>query len=289
MDHVTTIYKEDARYPQLLSKIADPPQQLYCRGNVSLLGEFCVAVVGTRKASDYGLRACGDIAGGLAAAGVVVVSGLALGVDAAAHRATLDAAGQTIAVLGSGVGDDTMGPPSNIPLAHDILAKGGLIISEYPVGQEASAWSFPQRNRIISGISRGVVVIEADKDSGSLITAKSALDQDRDVFAVPGSIYWPRSVGTNWLITQGARPVSAAKDVLDAYQLEQLPLPEQIVSTRDPLETRILALLRENGPMHQESLVAASDSDASHVMAAITHMELRGDIRQYGSGTYALT
>lgn len=288
MDIVTTIEKEDERYPELLSRIADPPDRLYCRGNVRLLGEFCIAVVGTRKASDYGTQACRDVAGGLASAGIVVVSGLALGIDATAHRAALDVRGRTIAVLGSGVGDDTMGPPSNVPLAHDILAHDGLIISEYPEGQEASAWTFPQRNRIISGISRGVVVVEADKDSGSLITAKSALDQDRDVFAVPGSIYWPRSVGTNWLIAQGARPVSAASDVLAAYALRQMSLPERQVSTRDPVQTRILALLRENGPMHQEAIVAASGSDASRVMAAIMMLELDSSIRQHGGGTYAL-
>jgi len=288
MDIVTAIEKEDGRYPALLHRIADPPERLYCRGNMALLDSFCVAVVGTRKASEYGTQACRDVAGGLAAAGITVVSGLALGIDATAHRAALDAHGPTIAVLGSGVGDDTMGPPSNIPLAHDILARDGLIISEYPEGFEASAWTFPQRNRIISGISRGVVVIEADKDSGSLITAKSALDQDRDVFAVPGSIYWPRSVGTNWLIAQGGRPVTCANDILESYQLKQIPLPEAVVSTCDPVQTRILALLRENGPMHQEALAASAASDASAVMAALTVLELVGSIRHQGNGTYAL-
>ena len=288
MDIVTTIEKEDGRYPELLARIADPPVRLFCRGDVALLNTFCIAVVGTRRASDYGKQACRDVAGGLAAAGITVVSGLALGIDATAHRAAVDSKGRTIAVLGAGVGDDTMGPRSNIPLAHDILAHGGLIISEYPEGHEASVWKFPQRNRIISGLSRGVVVVEAARESGSLITAKSALDQDRDVFAIPGSIYWPRSAGTNWLIAEGARPIGSAADVLDAYRLKQMPLPEQSVSTREPVQAGILTLLRENGPMHQEAIVATSESDAARVMGAIALLELDGTIRHLGSGTYAL-
>ena len=289
MEDIVRIDTEDGRYPDLLSRISDPPKRLYCRGDVTLLGSFCVAVVGTRRASDYGKQACRDIAGGLASSGVTVVSGMALGIDAVAHRAALDAKGRTIAVLGAGVGDATMGPRSNVPLAYDILSHGGLIISEYPEGQGASTWTFPVRNRIISGLCRGVLVVEADQESGSLITAKAALDQDRDVFAVPGSIYWPRSAGTNWLIGQGARPVSSAVDILETYQLRQVPLPGTAVSTPDPVQTRILALLRENGPMHLESLASSVDHDASRVMAAVALLELGGAIRHQGGGTYALT
>ena len=288
MDDILSIDTEDGRYPDLLSRIPDPPKRLYCRGDVTLLGSFCVAVVGTRRASDYGKQACRDIAGGLASSGVTVVSGMALGIDAVAHRAALDADGRTIAVLGSGVDDATMGPPSNIPLAHDILTRGGLIVSEYEPGFPADQWTFPKRNRIISGLSRGVLVVEADQESGSLITAKAALDQDRDVFAVPGSIYWPRSVGTNWLIGQGARPVASAADVLEAYRLRQVPLPGTAVSTPDPVQARILALLHENGPMHLEALASSVD-DASRVMAAVALLELGGTIRHQGGGTYALT
>jgi DNA processing protein len=269
-----------------LAKISDPPAQLYCRGDVSLLDSFCVAVVGTRKISDYGRQATRDIAGTLASAGVTVVSGLASGVDTAAHRATLEVGGKTIAVFGTGVDDASIFPADNLPLAHEILEKGGLLVSEYEPGTPGQRFTFPARNRIISGLSRGVLVVEADLKSGSLITAKCALDQDRDVFAVPGSIYWPRSVGSNSLIAQGARPVSVAADILECYRLKQIPLPETAVSTEDPVQQSILALLRINGPMHLDAIGANAGFDVPRVMAAVALLELTSAIRHQGGGIY---
>lgn len=285
-EDIHIIRKGQKGYPRLLAQIADPPEKLYCRGDVALLDSFCIAVVGTRKISDYGRQACRDIVGVLAAADITIVSGLAFGIDAVAHQATLDTEGKTIAVLGAGVGDDTIGPRSNLPLAHDILSHGGLIVSEYAPGSEAHKGTFPVRNRIISGLSRGVLVVEADKESGSLITAKAALDQDRDVFAVPGSIYWPRSVGTNWLIAQGARPVGVGNDVLDCYRLKQEPLPELAVSTEDPVQQSILALLRENGPTHLDAIASSAGFEAHRVMAAIAILELHARICHQGGGIY---
>jgi DNA processing protein len=274
---ITIVRKGDPAYPTLLAQIADPPAQLYCRGNIQLLNSFCVAVVGTRRISDYGRQATTELAGALAAAGITIISGLALGVDAVAHRAALDIGGTTIAVLGAGVGDDTIGPPSNLPLAHDIIVRGGLIVSEYPVGAPAHPGTFPERNRIISGLSHGVVITEADRDSGSLITAHCALDQNRDVFAVPGSIYWPRSIGTNWLISQGARPVVSATDILDQYQLDTATR-QGTVSTDDPLQQDILAILTSEGPATADALASKSGTDAAHTMAALTLLELAGAI-----------
>jgi DNA processing protein len=217
------------------------------------------------------------------------VSGLAAGIDSVAHRAALDVHGKTIAVFGTGVDDASIFPVDNVRLAHDIIASDGLLISEFAPGTHGQVWTFPLRNRIISGLSRGVIVIEADKKSGSLITAKSALDQDRDVFAVPGSIYWPRSVGSNWLIQQGARPVLCAADVLESYKLRQVPLPVEALSTSDPVQECILALLRQNGPMHLDSLSAQSGHDAPRAMAAVAMLELIGTIRHQGAGIYSLT
>ena len=285
---IVTIRSDDGRYPSLLKCIADPPAQLYCRGNIALLDSFCIGVVGTRKASDYGRQATADIAGQLAQNGVTIVSGLAAGIDSVAHRAALDAKAHTVAVFGTGVDDASIFPADNLRLAHDIIASDGLLVSEYAEGTHGEVWTFPQRNRIISGLSRGVIVIEADKKSGSLITAKCALDQDRDVFAVPGSIYWPRSVGSNWLIQQGARPVLCAADVLESYKMRQVPLPQQSLSTSDPVQESILALLRQNGPMHLDAIASQSGCEAPRAMAAVSMLELYGLIRHQGAGTYAL-
>ncbi len=286
---VQIIKKGDTGYPALLGHIADPPEQLYCRGNIALLDTFCIGVVGTRRISEYGRQATADVAGNLATAGVTVVSGLALGVDAAAHRAALGANGKTIAVLGSGIDDATIGPRENLPLARDILANDGLLISEYPVGYPADRWTFPQRNRIISGLSRGVLIVEADRESGSLITAKCALEQNRDVFAIPGSIYWPRSVGANWLIQQGARPVLCAADILETYRLKQVPLPAAAaLSTDDPVQRAILQVLRENGPTHLDTIVAQCGVDASRTMSALAMLDIAGAVRHEGRGIYII-
>lgn len=287
-DHSSVIEQADAQYPALLRHIADPPARLFVRGNVSLLDTFCFAVVGTRKASEYGLQVAADIVGHLASSGLTIVSGLAAGIDTAAHRAALKAEGNTIAIFGTGVDDASVFPTDNVPLAHDILDAGGLLMSEYPDGTHGQKFTFPQRNRIISGLSRGLLVIEADTKSGSLITATAALNQNRDVFAIPGSIYWPRSVGTNLLIQQGARPVMNATDILESYKLRQIPLPEQALSTSDPVQESILTLLREHGPLHMDALASRSGIEAPKVMAAIALLELRDVIGHCGGGIYRI-
>src|SRR3989344_306747 len=184
-------------YPKLLSQIADPPTRLYCRGNIKLLNTFCFGVVGTRKLTSYGKEATEKIVSGLANSGMTIVSGLAMGIDAVAHQTALDNELPTIAVLGSTVKDNNIGPRVNLTLAMEILKNNGLLISEYKKEAEVYAINFAIRDRIISGLSKGVLIVEGAEKSGSLITAKSATEQNRDVFAVPGSIFSFVSAGPN--------------------------------------------------------------------------------------------
>ena len=212
---IITIQSDDDRYPQLLGQIHDFPKTLYCQGNLNLLAKNCFAVVGTRKLTSYGKEVTQNIVRGLVHAGFVIVSGLALGIDSVAHQTTLDCDGETIAVLGTPL--DQIYPPENSKLAEDILNNNGLIISEYPAGYPGLRMNFAIRDRLISGLSKGVLVIEAPEKSGALITAHCALDQNRDVFAVPGSIFSSNSVGPNSLIKKGAKLVTSAQDILDEY------------------------------------------------------------------------
>lgn len=201
-------------YPENLKNIYDPPSKLYILGNKEILKQKGVAIVGTRKASEYGKKVAFKFAKELSEKGINIISGLALGVDTYAHLGTLrpNSLGKTIAVLGSGL--DEIYPKQNIDLAKMIIRSGGCIISEYPLGTKPGKLNFPQRNRIISGISNGVVVIEASETSGALITADFALEQGRDVFAVPGNIFSATSEGTNDLIKQGAKIVTKYEDIL---------------------------------------------------------------------------
>ena len=207
--------RDDPSYPSLLRTISDPPQDLYVRGAgpLELLEQPCVAIVGARVCSSYGSYVAYLLAKELAAAGIVVVSGLARGIDAAAHRGALDAGGRTVAVLGCGIDRDY--PPAHAGLAHRIVSEGGLIVSEYPPGTEPAPWRFPARNRIIAGLSAATIVVEARERSGALITADFALEEGRKVFAVPGEITIATSVGPNNLLKNGAGLVTGAKDVLD--------------------------------------------------------------------------
>jgi DNA processing protein len=182
---IIEIARKTKEYPRLLSKISDPPHRLYCRGNIALLNTFCLGVVGTRKLTTYGRQATEQIVTGLANSGMTIVSGLAMGIDAVAHKSALENDLPTIAVLGSTVDDNGIGPQVNLPLAKEILKNDGLIISEYNKKSEIFPSNFAIRDRIISGLSKGVLIVEGAEKSGSLITAKSAADQNRDVFAVP--------------------------------------------------------------------------------------------------------
>ncbi len=275
---------EDDTYPERLHTIDAAPPVLYMRGEVSSVDAWAVAIVGTRRVTRYGRQVAEELAAALAAQGITVVSGLARGVDGVAHRAALRAGGRTLAVLGSGV--DKIYPPEHRHLADEICAQGA-ILSDYAPGTPPDAVNFPPRNRIIAGLSLATVVVEAGESSGALITARFALEQGREVFAVPGNIYAPLSVGPNRLIRDGARPLLSVDDLLDAlnvsrvaqYRQARLALPD------DPVEAQLLSLL-ENESLHVDELSVHANLPVSEVSAALTMMELKGLVRQVGSMHY---
>jgi len=279
----------DKNYPRLLSKISDPPKKIYCRGNLDLFHTNCLAVVGTRKITSYGKEVAEKIVSGLSESGFTIVSGLALGIDAVAHRTALDYNMPTIAVLGSTIDDTGIGPRSNFPLAQEILNNGGLIISEYRNKDDIYRANFAIRDRIVSGLSLGVLVIEGAEKSGSLITARSAVDQNRDVFAVPGSIFSQTSAGTHWLIKNGAKLVTSAADILEDYDKNiklDLSASNQI-STRDPIQQKILVILDDKGELTTDEVIKESKLETSQVITALSMLELQNKIKQR-SGKYSL-
>lgn len=278
---------DDPAYPERLRHIAQSPPVLYLRGTLEPEDDWAVAVVGTRKVTAYGRQVTTELAEVLARHGVTVVSGLARGVDGLAHRTALRCGGRTLAVLGSGI--DKVYPPEHRRLAEEIVAQGALI-SDYPPGTPPEASNFPPRNRIIAGLSLAVVVVEAGRESGALITAAFAAEQGREVFAVPGNIYAPQSQGTNWLLRQGAYPLLQPQDVLEALQLSLLPLQQEARRTlpQDPTERAVLEQLGSQ-PVHIDEICARTGLPASQVMATLTMMELKGLVRQVGQMHYVAT
>lgn len=220
-DNIKKITLQDKTYPAILKEIHDPPKELYIKGNIIPQDKIAIAVVGTRKCTQHGKQVALDIAGELAKLGITIVSGLAEGIDTFAHQAALENNGRTIAVLGTGIDKKSLYPKSNYILSEKI-AKNGAVISEYPPETKGTKFNFPKRNRIVSGLSLGVVVIEAPEKSGALITASLALEQNREVFAVPGSIYEENYQGTNKLIQMGAKLVNNIEDILEELNLLHL-------------------------------------------------------------------
>ncbi len=279
-----TVITWDNGYPHLLRQIPDPPPVLYVSGTLRPEDECAVAVVGTRRASAYGREVAHAVATELARHGVTIVSGLALGIDTIAHEAALEAGGRTLAVLGSGL--DQIYPPRNRALAEEIL-KNGAIVSEYALGTGPEARNFPPRNRVISGLSLCVVVVEAGVRSGALITANFAAEQGREVFAVPGSILHPGSAGCNRLIQDGAMPLLAIEDVLDQINLVHRQEQRQTRQTvpPDPGEAQLLAHLSAE-PKHVDELVREVALAAAQVNSLLAMMELKGLVRQTGPMRY---
>ncbi len=275
---------DDPDYPTNLRQVDGSPPVLFVRGRIDLIDELAVAVVGTRRASVYGREVAHALASELARNGVTVVSGLALGIDAIAHRAAVDSGGRTLAVLGSGV--DQIYPLQNRQLAHDIIANGA-VISDYPLGARPEAGNFPPRNRIISGLSRAVAIVEAGVRSGALITAEFAGEQGRDLYAVPGSILHPGSAGCNELIRQGAMPLLSPGDLLEQLNVNQLTRQRQAraVIPADPQENKLLGLLSTE-PLHVDDLVRQSGMPFSQASSLLAIMELKGLVRQVGGMSY---
>ena len=313
----------DADYPSNLRQIADPPPFLFVRGPAQLTDTNCIAVVGARAASDIGRRMAQRLGLELAAKGFTVVSGLARGIDGEAHQGALDAHGKTLAVLGCGV--DVIYPAEHRKLAEAIIAGGGALISELPIGAQPLAENFPTRNRILSGLCLGVVIVEAAEKSGSLITARMALEQDRQVFAVPGSPLSGKTRGSNRLLKEGAKLVECVEDVIEELApqmigrprvaertpvtpIEPVPTPptsntsaraevaqlfqgsEDAKSTEGPVDsfTTILNNLKESERLHVDSIIESSGLNAQTVLRLLLELELEGRVTQHPGKLFSL-
>jgi len=277
---------EEAAYPALLKQLVDAPPVLFVKGELTPSDEWAVALVGTRKPTAYGREAARLLATELARNGVTVVSGLARGIDGIAHQAALDAGGRTLAVLGSGL--DEIYPQEHRALAERIAANGALL-SDYPLGTRPEATNFPPRNRIISGLSLGVVVVEAGLTSGALITADFAADQGREVFAVPGSILGTSSAGCNRLLRDGAHVVTEVGDILETLSLDQLAAKQAAreVLPANPTEAKVLAQLSVE-PAYVDEVARSAGLPVETVSSTLVMMELKGMVRQVGMLQYVV-
>ena len=286
---ITTISLGDPEYPQLLAEISDPPITLFIRGKLPNQQIPTLAVVGTRKFSEYGKLVCQQLVTPLARQNISIVSGLALGIDGIAHESALAGHGHTVAVLGSGINRDNIYPASHRQLAEKIIAAGGAVLSEYPPGFSPTQYSFPARNRIIAGLSLGTLVIEAPEESGSLITARVALDYNREVMAVPHPINSLSGAGNNNLLKNGAHVITASEDVTNALNLQNaqklvaqpLPLPAS------PQEAKILSTLSRE-PKHIDLIIKESGLPGPTAMGTLTIMEMKKQIQNTGGMRYVL-
>jgi len=277
---------DDADYPPQLKSIAAPPPLLYVKGAFAPADQWAIAVVGTRRATAYGREVTRSLVSDLARSGVTIVSGLARGIDAAAHQAALEAGGRTLAVLGHGI--DFVYPPEHRQLAEQIIEHGALV-TDYPVSTPPEGGNFPPRNRIISGLSLGVLVVEGDVSSGAHITADFAAEQGRDVFAVPGNILQRASRLPNTLIQQGATPVLSAEDILEQLNLTMVAQQAEAreVIPQDAMEAKLLELLSAE-PVHIDDIQRTTELPISQVSSTLALMELKGMVRQVGGMNYVV-
>lgn len=286
---IKLLFLEDELYPPLLREIYDPPFLLYYRGTINeKTWSLPLAVVGTRKISSYGQQVTEDLIKDLSTDGLTIVSGLALGVDCLAHETAVTTGGQTVVFLGSGV--DQVYPRTNFNLARRIIESGGALLSEYPPGTLPFKTNFPRRNRLIAGATLGTLVIEAREKSGALITARYALEEGREVFAVPGSIYSPNSVGPNNLLRSGARPITCAADIKESLGIEaaktraanqpRLPLSSE--------ELKIIELLGAESK-HANLLARLAKLDINVINSRLTIMEMKGLVKHLGGMNYVRT
>lgn len=286
-ENVLAFTIQDDEYPVLLKQIPDSPYIIYMKGNLECLNLPLVAIVGSRKLTAYGEQVARGFARDLANSGICVVSGLAFGVDAAAHLGALDAKGKTIAVLGNSLDDASIGPHSNFQLSREILENDGLLISEFPIKTAGAVWTFPSRNRIMAGMSLGTLVVEAAMKSGSLITANLALDYNRDVYAIPGPITSPQSEGTNALIKAGAKMVTSCADILEELKIGQV---SQIVTSKAPIELsddeeKVHSVLSHEAT-HIDRIGKLTKLETATVSGVLAILEIKGLVKNIGGQNY---
>ncbi len=294
---IQEISSESSDFPKALLGLPRMPGVLYYRGNVKILNEKCFAIVGTRRPTDYGKSVASSFSNSLAEAKLVIVSGLALGIDSLAHQCAIDkncspphqnevwCGGKTIAVLGSGLDEQCFYPAENLKLAKKILEKGGCLISEYAPGTKGALYTFPQRNRIIAGLSLGVLVVEAKIKSGTLITAGYAKQYKKPVFAIPNSIYTQTSKGCNFLIKNGAKLVETSNEILEILGIKQKAQAQDLFGTS---QEKIIATALKNGPLHIDAIIEKTKMPSQAISGIICIMELENKIKNLGGNTYAL-
>ena len=289
MSEIKTISVKDKNYPKLLKEIKNPPEVLYTRGELKP-DEKCFGVVGTRMFSSYGKQVVLEIAGDLAEAGLTIVSGLAPGIDTFAHTATVERRKRTIAVLGTGIDERSIYPQSNLNLARKILETGGCLISEYPPGTRGTQFTFPQRNRIISGLSLGVLVVEAKEKSGALITAEWAKKQQRLVFAIPGPIHSLNSKGCHYLIKhEVAKLIENANDILKELNL---PAGRQVYQKGiigETLEENLILKALEEEALYVDKIIEKTKLSAASIASSLAILEIKGKVRNLGNNVYAIS
>jgi DNA processing protein len=289
-EQINILSFRDANYPKLLLEIPKFPPVLYYKGSLEEPEELCVAVVGTRQITNYGRTVIPPLVEPLVNSGITIVSGMAFGVDSAAHEIAVKKGKRTLAVLGGGLDEKSLYPKHHALLAQQIVEAGGALISEYPIGTPNFKQNFVARNRIISGLSVATLIIECDLQSGTLITAKHALDQNRQVYAVPGPIYSPQSQGPNNLLKMGAKTVTEAKDILEDLNLESLPENKeaQTLFGDSAEESEILKLLGYE-PVVINELIKQSNLEAGKVASALTFLEMKGRVKNLGGQQYILS
>lgn len=282
---IQAITIKDKDYPQNLKGISDAPYVLYSRGILKKSDTRSVAIVGTRMPTSYGREVAQKLAGELGALGITVVSGLALGIDAIAQKAAIATGGRTISVLASGL--DIISPLTNKALALEFIKSSGAVVSEYPIGHTPFPANFPVRDRLISGLAKAVIVIEGRMKSGTFYTVHAAAEQGRPVFAVPGPITSPASEGPNYLIQNGAKPITNIRDVLDELNMQLKVDSEAVerVMPSSPMEEKIIEILKVE-PLHLDELVRISSIPIQEVSARLTIMEMKGMVKNIGNGIY---
>ncbi|HTW96447.1 MAG TPA: DNA-processing protein DprA [Candidatus Methylomirabilis sp.] len=290
-EKIQTVSLEEDEYPALLKEIFYPPFLLYYKGDFSLINKKCLAVVGARKCTYYGQQVIEKIIPPLVKNNLVIVSGLAVGIDSLAQLETLKVGGKTIAILGSGINQNSIYPAQNLTLAENIIEAGGAIVSEFSPGTPPLKQNFPQRNRIIAGLAQATLVVEANEKSGSLITARFALEEGREVMAVPGNIFSPASSGPNNLIKSGAKPIFSAEDILESFGFfpeKNLENDKRDLSQFNLVEQKILAKLSCE-PLELDELIRTTELDTKIINSTLTILEIKKAVKNIGGGNYILT